>query len=331
MARTQPSPADLAGFRRFNRFYTKRTGLLSERYLEQDRPPGQSRLLYEIHQAGIDPDPDPDPDTSTSTGAGVGELRQRLGLDAGQLSRMLSALERDGLLRLRPDPADGRRRLAELTEAGRREWAAQERRSDEATARLLTGLTDPQRAELLSSLATAERLLRLAAVTLAPADPASPDARHCLLAYAAELRERFPEGYDDADLSSPAEMSGPAGVLLLVHDENGPAGCGALRPSAPGVAELRHLWIAPAARGLGLARRMLAALEEQAAERGHDTVRLNTHGVLTEAIALYRTSGYAEIPAYGDDPHGQLFFEKHLHTPRPAPQDGEHGRAARDV
>jgi DNA-binding MarR family transcriptional regulator/GNAT superfamily N-acetyltransferase len=312
----QPTHTQLADFRRFNRYYTKRTGVLSERYLEQNRPPGQSRLLYEI-----------------GTGAGgVGELRQRLGLDAGQLSRMLAALERDGLVRLRPDPADGRRRLAELTEAGQREWTAQERRSDEATARLLTGLTNPQRAALLDALTSAERLLRLAAFTIAPADPASPDARHCLSAYAAELRERFPEGYDEADLTPPAEFSGPAGVLVLAHGEDGPAGCGALRPSTPGVAELRHLWIAPAARGLGLSRRLLAALEDQAEARGHHAIRLNTHGVLSEAIALYRTSGYAEIPAYSDDPHGQLFFEKRLgehdsHDRR----GGQEQRVARDV
>ncbi|MGP3971587.1 GNAT family N-acetyltransferase [Streptomyces sp. 6N223] len=322
----QPSPAaDLAAFRRFNRYYTRRTGVLSERYLDQNRPAGQSRLLYEIG-------------AGTNAGIGVAELRQRLGLDAGQLSRMLAALERDGLLRLRPDPADGRRRLAELTEAGRREWEAQERRSDEAVARLLTGLGARRRAKLLDALTTAERLLHAAAVTIAPADPASPDARHCLLAYAAELRERFPEGYDDAELVSPADLAPPAGVLLLARDQDGdgdrPAGCGALRPFAPGTAELRHLWIAPGARGLGLGRRLLAALEAEAAARGHHTVLLNTHRALTEAIALYRAAGYAGIPAYSDDPHGQLCFEKRLRGPRPEPEDGGHEgreRAARDV
>ncbi len=288
--------ADLATFRRFNRYFAKRTGVLSERYLGQDRPVGQSRLLYEIG-----------PDA-----AAISELRRRLGLDAGQLSRMLAALERAGLVRLRPDPDDARRRVAELTEAGRRERAAQEDRSDDAAARLLAGLAPSQRAELLAALTTAERLLHVAGATFTVTDPDAPDARRCLAAYTAELRGRFPEGYDDADLVPSDQVSGEAGVFVVAHDDGLPAGCGAVRTLRPGVGELRHLWVAPAARGLGLGRRLLTELERLAAERGLVALRLSTHPVLDEAKALYRAMGYAEIPAYGDDPHGQLWFEKRL-------------------
>jgi ribosomal protein S18 acetylase RimI-like enzyme len=73
------------------------------------------------------------------------------------------------------------------------------------------------------------------------------------------------------------------------------------------------VWIDPAARGLGLGRRLLSALEADAAAHGMDTVRLGTHGSLGEAIALYRSNGYHEISAYAvASPYNQLCFEKHL-------------------
>ncbi|MFC8200934.1 GNAT family N-acetyltransferase [Streptomyces sp. NPDC057298] len=79
-----------------------------------------------------------------------------------------------------------------------------------------------------------------------------------------------------------------------------------------GTAEIRHLWVHPDARRLGLGRRLLTDLERTAAGRGHHVVRLDTHEVLTEAVAMYRTSGYTEIPAYDDNPHAGYWFEKSL-------------------
>ncbi|MFD5316180.1 GNAT family N-acetyltransferase [Streptomyces sp. NPDC127098] len=304
MESTQPTQQDVAAVRRFNRFFTRRVGVLSDRYLQRARPLGQARLLFEVASA-----------------ATQGELRERLGLDAGQLSRMLASLESQSLVRTRPDPADRRRRAVELTARGRRELAEQNRRADEFAAGMLTGLTDDQRARLLDSLTTAERLLRLAACSVeAPADPASAAARQCLAAYAAELDERFPEGYDPAVLVTPAQVSGDAGVFALAHDEDRPAGCGAVRDLGEGVGELRHLWVAPHARGLGLGRRLLSELERLAADRGHRVLRLGTHPVLTEAIALYRGAGYREVPWYGpDDPYSLLCFERELPSGRLAP------------
>ncbi|MCZ4516654.1 MarR family transcriptional regulator, partial [Streptomyces sp. ActVer] len=88
--------------RRFNRYFTRRIGVLDDHYLGQDRPLGEARLLFEI-----------------GTGASLKELRTRLGLDAGYLSRMVRALEGQGLVRVSVHPADTRLRLAEFTEAGR--------------------------------------------------------------------------------------------------------------------------------------------------------------------------------------------------------------------
>ena len=70
------------------------------------------------------------------------------------------------------------------------------------------------------------------------------------------------------------------------------------------------MWVAPAARGLGLGRRLLRELEEQARRRGARVVRLETNRTLAEAIALYRSAGYVEIEPFNDEPYAHHWFEK---------------------
>jgi DNA-binding MarR family transcriptional regulator len=281
--------------RAFNRYYTRRLGVLDDRYLGQDRPLSAARLLYEI-----------------GAGATVRELRTRLGLDSGHLSRLLRSLEEDGLVRTRPHPDDGRVRLAELTDAGVRERADLDTQSHAGIGELLRALTPEQRTRLVTAQAEVRALLRLAAVTIDPVDDGSAEARECLAGYAAELAVRFPEGYDRSALLRPGELADDAGAFLVAREEGRPVGCGVWQRLAPGVAEVRHLWVGPDARGLGLGRRLLGRLETEAAAHGHGTVRLGTHRALTEAIALYRASGYREIPPYDDSPYNQRAFEKVL-------------------
>ena len=269
--------------RDFNRYYTQRLGVLTDQYLGQDRPLSQARLLFEI-----------------GTGCDVRELRARLGLDSGYLSRLLRALEQQGLVRVRAHPGDGRVRVAELTADGLRERTDLDERSRAGIAGLLGGLTPGQRDELLAAQQRIQRLLRIAAIVVEA-------ARECLLRYAAELTTRLPEGYDPGALTPPEEVSG---TQLLATEDGRPIGCGFWIHLGPGVAEIRHLWIDPRARGLGLGRRLLRELERSTAEHGHTTVRLGTHTALTEAIALYRTAGYREIPGYSDSPYNMLAFEK---------------------
>ncbi|WP_329553288.1 bifunctional helix-turn-helix transcriptional regulator/GNAT family N-acetyltransferase [Streptomyces sp. NBC_00696] len=293
---TEPvSAEDVASFRRFNRYFTRRIGALDDHYLGQDRPLGEARLLFEI-------------------GAGISlrELRGRLALDAGYLSRMAKSLEAQGLVRLTVPPHDTRLRLVELTEAGRVEVEEQQRRADALAAGLLTALTSPQRAELAHALATTQRLLRLAGITVALVDGAAEDARACLDAYAADIDARFPEGFDKTDLVRPEEVTGDAGAFFVAYEEGRPVACGALRTLEPGTGEIRHVWVHPDARRLGLARRVLAELEQAAVEHGFTVVRLDTHAALTEAQAMYRACGYAEIPAYVDHVYADHWFEKRL-------------------
>jgi GNAT superfamily N-acetyltransferase len=135
-------------------------------------------------------------------------------------------------------------------------------------------------------------------------------ARECLRAYAAELAERFPSGYDPAALLAPGELAATGGEFLVALDDGRGVGCGVWQVLSPGVAEIRHLWVGPDCRGLGLGRRLLARLESGAAGQGIETLRLGTHTSLPEAAALYRSSGYRTIPPYGDSPYNELAFEK---------------------
>ncbi|MFI6401204.1 GNAT family N-acetyltransferase [Streptomyces sp. NPDC050548] len=289
------SPDDIAAFRRFNRYFTRRIGALDDHYLGQDRPLGEARLLFEI-----------------GDGVSLRELRGRLALDAGYLSRMAKSLEAQGLVRLTVPAHDTRLRLIELTPAGRVEVKEQHRRADALAAGLLGTLSAPQRAELTWALATTRRLLRLAGITITLVDGAAEDARGCLDAYAADIDARFPEGFDKTDLVRPEEVTGEAGAFFVAYEEGRPIGCGALRTLEPGVGEIRHVWVHPDARRLGLARRILAALELAAVAHDFAVVRLDTHATLTEAQAMYRACGYAKIPAYVDHVYASHWFEKRL-------------------
>jgi len=282
--------------RRFNRTVTQRAGALDDAFLARGRPLGQARVLWEIGPDGRD----------------VRDLRARLDLDSGYLSRLLRALERDGLVTVEVNEADGRIRTARLTAAGGAERAELDRLSDDAAASLLGPLSDRQRGRLVTAMAEVERLLTASAIVTGVRDPRDPDARRCLRAYVEELSGRFDSGFDPALSISAAdhEMTPPAGLFLVAMLHGEPAGCGALKfhPGAP--AEIKRMWVAPADRGLGLGRRLLAELEAHAAAHGVRVLRLETNQTLTEAISLYRTAGYREVPAFNDEPYAHHWFEK---------------------
>ncbi|HEY2266187.1 MAG TPA: MarR family winged helix-turn-helix transcriptional regulator [Streptosporangiaceae bacterium] len=284
--------------RRFNRAVTQRAGALEDTFLARGRPLGQARVLWEIGPDGRD----------------VRDLRARLGLDSGYLSRLLRALEQEGMITVGASEADGRRRTARLTVAGETERAEYDRRSDDAAASMLGPLSGRQRERLVTAMTEVERLLAVSAVEIGVRDPADPDARRCLRAYVGELAARFDGGFDP-DLSISAadhEMTPPAGLFLVAVLYGEPVGCGALKfhPGAP--AEVKRMWVASPARGLGLGRRLLAELEAQAAGHGVRVLRLETNRTLAEAIALYRAAGYREVAAFNDEPYAHHWFEKSL-------------------
>jgi DNA-binding MarR family transcriptional regulator/GNAT superfamily N-acetyltransferase len=294
-------PAKVAQVRRFNRTVTQRVGALQERFLSRARPLGQARLLWEIGPGGCD----------------LRQLRLRLGLDSGYLSRLLRSLEQDGLVTVQPASTDGRLRSARLTAAGLVERAELDRRSDTMAESILAVLSDQQQTRLAAAMADVERLLTASQITISVADPRELAARSCLLAYFRELADRFEAGFDP-EHSNPAqdeEMMLPAGLFLVATLHGEAVGCGALKFHRDTPAEIKRMWVSPAVRGLGLGRRMLAELETRAMDHGATAVRLETNRALAEAISLYRSSGYAEVRPFNAERYAHHWFEKAL---RPA-------------
>ena len=157
--------------RRFNRAVTQRIGALDDAFMARGRPLGQARLLWEIGPDGCD----------------VRDLRSRLDLDSGYLSRLLRSLEHDGLITVEVNEADGRLRTARLTAAGQAERAELDRRSDAAAACLLDPLSVRQRSRLVTAMAEVERLLAASAIAVCVRDPrtrtpgtaCAPTSRSC--------------------------------------------------------------------------------------------------------------------------------------------------------
>ena len=283
--------------RSFNRTVTQRIGALNDAFLSRDRPLGQARLLWEI---GLD-------------GSDVRRLRSRLDLDSGYLSRLLRALENDGLVVVEPSGADGRVRTVRLTAAGLAERAVLDQRSDEAAAAILGPLSPRQRTRLVQSMAETERLLTASAVEVTERDPRDPGARSCLQAYFGEIGGRFDGGFDPArSLISDEEMTPPAGLFLVASLHGEPVGCGGIRFHDGAPAYIKRMWVSPAVRGLGLGRRLLTELEARATARHASAVQLETNQTLNEAIAMYRSAGYQEVAPFNDEPYAHHWFEKAL-------------------
>lgn len=110
----------------------------------------------------------------------------------------------------------------------------------------------------------------------------------------------------------PGDLSPPNGVLFLALADGEPAGLGGVRHLDTEVAEVKSMYVAPAYRGTGLGRRILARLDEIALEHGCRAVRLDTSDYLTPAVGLYRSAGYREVPAYNENPKADLWFERSL-------------------
>jgi ribosomal protein S18 acetylase RimI-like enzyme len=149
---------------------------------------------------------------------------------------------------------------------------------------------------------------------ISPAPAASAEVRACFMRYFAELDRRFETGFDvtRSIRADAADLTPPAGLVLLARIRQEPVACGALKLHPDGIAELKRMWVSPHMRGLGLGGRMLRELERHAVEHGARVIHLETNRSLTEAIALYRRSGYLEVPAFNDEPFAHHWFEKRL-------------------
>lgn len=281
--------------RRFNRAVTSAVGALDTSFLGRGRPLGAARVLNAIGHGRSD----------------VGDIRDYLGLDSGLMSRLLRSLEDEGLIATTVHGDDARRRIARLTAAGRREFNAYEAISNRQAEDFLA--RNSQREALLAAMDLIASALGRDGTVLHDADPRSEEARYCLGAYYGELAQRFKQGFDVKLSRDPdaKDMVRPRGTFIVATSDGLPIGCVGLK-GGRAFAEIKRLWVAPAARGLGLGRRLMDAAERAARELGIAVLRLDTNSALAEAGQLYRNSGWTEIPRFNDDPYPDLFFEKRL-------------------
>ncbi|SFK84838.1 helix-turn-helix domain-containing GNAT family N-acetyltransferase [Shimia haliotis] len=280
--------------RRFNRAVVRETGILDQSYLGRGRPLGPARVLHAIG----------------SDGAELETIRAYLGLDKTLLSRFLKSLQDEGMVTLEKDETDGRRRIAKLTEAGRVEYAAYNALSDAQANATLS--RHPRAEALLEAMDLIASALGRDDITFEQVDPRSETALYCLHEYYAELDRRIDIGFDVNLSADPdaTDMMAPRGTFLLAMSDGLPLGCVGLKGTDKGYAEIKRLWIAPSARGLGLAKRMMEQVEAAARDLGITLLRLDTHADLPEAVRLYETSGWTRIERFNDDPYPTHFFER---------------------
>lgn len=310
--RPMPSEAEferrIAAMRGFNRFYTKRIGVLREGLHDSPFALAEARLLYELAHR--------DHPTATLLG-------RELGLDAGYLSRLLRGFERRGLLHKTPSEADGRRYLLSLTASGRETFAPLDRQARAEIGALLRPLTETQQRRLLASMAAIEATLESDAARKSeapfvlrphrPGDMGWVIGRHGALyaeeygwnesfeAFVAEIAAKFIYRFDaKRERCWIAEIDGEiVGSAFLV------------RQSAR-TAQLRMLLVEPQARGLGIGRKLVDECIRFARQTGYRKLVLWTNDVLHAARRLYQTAGFSllrEEPhhSFGKDLIGQIW------------------------
>jgi DNA-binding MarR family transcriptional regulator/GNAT superfamily N-acetyltransferase len=282
--------------RRFNRAVTSEVGALDTSFLGRGRPLGAARVLNAIGHGRVD----------------VAELRNYLGLDSGLVSRLLRSLEDEGLITTTPHRDDARRRIAKLTRAGRHEFNAYEAISNSQAEALLARHSEPK--ALLAAMDMIASAFGRSRISIEEADPSGEEARYCLGEYYGELSRRFKGGFEVSLSRDPdaTDMMSPRGAFFVAMSDGLPLGCVGLKGTGSELAEIKRLWVAPSARGLGVGRRLMNSAEEAARSTSVKILRLDTNSALAEALLLYRSTGWTEIDRFNDDPYPDLFFEKHL-------------------
>jgi DNA-binding MarR family transcriptional regulator/GNAT superfamily N-acetyltransferase len=303
MADDTPTPdAQAAALRSFNRFYTRRIGVLDERLYGTPFTLPQTRVLWELaHHDGIT----------------ASELARLLDLDAGYLSRLLTTLKSKRLVRAQRSPADARQSVLTLTTAGRRAFAPMDAHSQAQVGALLAPLDESNRRRLLQATGTIESLLGAPRDDRAPYLLRAPQpgdigwvvARHGAI-YAheygwdltfeglvASIAGRFVERFDaKCEACWIAERDGQnVGCVFLVQARDEKTD----KPDR-GVAQLRLLLVEPTARGLGIGGRLVSECERFARQAGYRRVRLWTQSTLVAARAIYAKAGYRLV---GSEPH----------------------------
>ena len=298
-----PAPAatpDVATVRAFNRFYTRRIGVLDDGLHHTPFSLAEARIVYELAQRG----------ETTATA-----LRDELHLDAGYLSRLLRSLAARGLLIQRRSTEDRRRTLLSLSASGRRAFAKLDSRASADGRALLDDIAPTARARVVAAMQAIQSELspeRAATPGATPSYSLRPhragDMGWIIHRQAVLYHQEY--GWDEAYEALIARIMAdfldrfdPARERCWVAERDG-AVVGAVfvvrHPERDGVAKLRLLYVEPAARGLGLGRRLVREVTEFARDVGYHTVTLWTNSVLTSARRIYEAEGYRLVH---EEPH----------------------------
>lgn len=302
MADTTPA----LDIRAFNRFYTRRIGVLAPSLADGAFTLPEARVLWELaHHAPVS----------------AAALSKTLELDAGYMSRLLRGLKNRGLLASQPHPSDGRQTLLKLSPAGKRAFAPLDREGTARAEAMLAPLSPSQRQGLLGAMSRIQATLEPATAAPVELREAGPGdlgwiiERHGAF-YAAEygLDQRFEALVaricaDFVDQRQPEREAcwiaarGPErlGSVMLVQARH-EASDGATGKPRPGIAKLRLLLLEPHARGLGLGKRLVRQCSDFARTAGYDRIQLWTQSALTAARAIYAAEGYRLVhsaPGHG--------------------------------
>jgi GNAT superfamily N-acetyltransferase len=145
------------------------------------------------------------------------------------------------------------------------------------------------------------------------ADPEEPPAAELMVEMRVELNDVY-ESFSRLDNPPlvPEELRGPEGAYLVGYEDDEVVGGGGLRRLDDGVAEIKRMFVRPAARSRGVARALLEALEQTARELGYERIRLDTGPKQVHGLALYRSAGYRDVAPYNDNPFACFWGEKAL-------------------
>lgn len=276
----------VAAFRRFNRFYTKQIGLLTQGLLKTRFPLTQARILYELAQY----------EQSTAN-----SIVRELNIDPGYLSRILSTFEKDGLVRKIRSKSDSRQRILKLTAQGKKSFSVLDKRSTKEAETLLLGLSGEDRRRLLHAMQTIENILGnepkpLAPYLLRPHEPGDIGwiiHRHGYL-YSEEYG--FDETFEALVAEILAQFIGkhdPKRERIWITEQDGErVGSVMIVDAGDHVAQLRLLLVEPKARGKGIGKRLINECINFSRRNRYQKIRLWTQSNLLEARHLYAKEGF---------------------------------------
>jgi DNA-binding MarR family transcriptional regulator/GNAT superfamily N-acetyltransferase len=291
---SQDSDGQISAVRAFNRFYTRKLGVLDQQLLKSPFSLSEARVLYEI---------------ATRQNPAAKAIGIELGLDPGYLSRIIQNFDDGGLIARTPLPSDRRQHQLSLTAKGRQAFARLNRSSHDEVAAMLASLPDGGRERLIGAMAVIENLLGGSREPLPPAvlrDPRPGDMGWVVQSHGSLYAREY--GFDSSFESLVAEISARFLASFdasrercwIAERDGAQVGSVFLVRHSDDVAKLRLLLVDPAGRGQGLGHRLVAESVAFARQCGYRKITLWTQSILVAARRIYQDAGFVLV---GTEPH----------------------------